>query len=427
MLGLEKFGKGIGLHRLLGFVAAQGIDLKALSSRSVVVTGSNGKGSTARLLAEGLRAQGETVGLFTSPHLRAVTERFQRDGQDMALEAFERHLATVLAYQEQVLAPQGDRMGAFEALFLVALLWFAEDPPDRIVWEAGIGGRYDPVRVLGASLSVLTAVELEHAEILGPTLELIAYDKLDAVAPGGTALIAPCVPEALLPRLRAYGQVRGITVSVLAERFTVLNQSVTPDGQRAAIQTETDRFDLSLSLLGGHQVSNAVTALAALHQLFPERNWADLAAGLTSATWPGRLQRIRTEPQVWIDVGHTPKAVSAVVEALSQMFDPSGAVLLFGVSANKAVEDIAQQLSGRFGAVILTRAHKNGLDPEALRGLFPADSLVAVCPSLEGGVQQALAEAQRRDAPLVILGGLFLAIEAQECLEGRDPKRLVFF
>ena len=105
-------------------------------------------------------------------------------GDDMIPQAdFERHAETVLAFNRSL--PEGDKIGSFEFLFLLAILWFQQEKPDAIVWEAGIGGRYDPVRSVCASVSVLTSIELEHTELLGATEELIAYDKSDVVAPGG--------------------------------------------------------------------------------------------------------------------------------------------------------------------------------------------------------------------------------------------------
>ena len=165
MFGLPKFGDGIGLHRIERFLSAHRIDRAGLARRSIAVTGTNGKGSTARFITSAVEAAGMRVGCFTSPHLFDVRERFTIGDQMITAEDFDRHAKTVLGWNTA--QPEGDRIGAFEFLFLLAILWFNETKPDAIVWEAGIGGRYDPVRCVRASVSVLTSIELEHTEQIG--------------------------------------------------------------------------------------------------------------------------------------------------------------------------------------------------------------------------------------------------------------------
>jgi dihydrofolate synthase/folylpolyglutamate synthase len=150
MFGLNRFGDGISIPRILAFFDAHSVDVADLSRRSIAATGTNGKGSTARFLAGALEATGIRVGVFTSPHLFDVRERITIGDAMIPQEAMERHARTVLAFNDKL--PQGGKMGAFELLFLVALLWFRDEAPDAIVWEAGIGGRYDAVRTVGAKL-----------------------------------------------------------------------------------------------------------------------------------------------------------------------------------------------------------------------------------------------------------------------------------
>src|SRR6185503_770978 len=198
MFGLSKFGDGIGLHRIERFFQQMRVDRASLSRKSIVVTGSNGKGSTSRFITAAIGATGLKVGCFTSPHLFDVRERFTLGDTMVSKEEFDRHAKTVLDFNTT--QPEGDRIGAFEFLFLLAVLWYQEKKPDAIVWEAGIGGRYDPVRSVCAVVSALTSIELEHTEILGATEELIAYDKIDALAPGGTVVLSPGIDARLSAR-----------------------------------------------------------------------------------------------------------------------------------------------------------------------------------------------------------------------------------
>jgi folylpolyglutamate synthase/dihydrofolate synthase len=273
-----------------------------------------------------IEAAGLRVGCFTSPHLFDVRERFTIGADLIPADAFERHSATVLAFNQS--RPEDDRIGAFEFLFLTALLWFQDERPDAIVWEAGIGGRYDPVRAVRASVSVLTSIELEHTELLGSTEELIAYDKIDAVAPGGCVILSPSIPEKLATRIAAFAGLSGkATLPALTSRRLgpVTNH---PKGARftygfTATTPEADHL-VKLKLAGRHQVDNAVTALRAAEVwlgLKPEENaerHITMLGALRQTTWPGRLQKVAENPELWIDVGHTPCALEAVTRTFQE-------------------------------------------------------------------------------------------------------------
>src|SRR5262249_4379392 len=157
--------------------------------------------------------------------------------------------------------PEGDRLGAFEFLFLAALLWFKEEKPDAIVWEAGIGGRYDPVRTLEAGVVGLTGVELEHTQILGSTEELIAYDKIDALTPGGVLVVSPSVPEKLRGRITAYCSLTDRKVMFLDE-LVIRDVDNAADGVKFTLAGQGGAFTrVKLGLIGRHQIDNALTAL----------------------------------------------------------------------------------------------------------------------------------------------------------------------
>ncbi|MGE0829408.1 MAG: bifunctional folylpolyglutamate synthase/dihydrofolate synthase, partial [Hyphomonadaceae bacterium] len=166
--------------------ARAGIDLATLSAGACVITGSNGKGSTAAMLASALSSAGKRTGLFTSPHLFEINERFRIDGADISDAALDRHWARLEEAADAWLAAHpGEALGGFEFLFLLAASWFSEAQCDGAIWEAGIGGRYDVTRLIHAPCAALVSLDLEHTSLLGDTLEEIAKDKIDVVAPGG--------------------------------------------------------------------------------------------------------------------------------------------------------------------------------------------------------------------------------------------------
>lgn len=435
MFGLPKFGDGIGLHRLERFFQAHRIDRVTLARRSIAVTGTNGKGSTARFITSAIEAAGLRVGCFTSPHLFDVRERFTIGDQMISPEAFDAHAQTVLAFNATL--PEGDRMGAFEFLFLLAVLWFQAEKPDAIVWEAGIGGRYDPVRTVRASVSVLTSIELEHTELLGHTEELIAYDKVDALAPGGCVVLSPSIPQVLALRIAAYANLSGkATLPALASR-RVTGISNTHKGARFSYgftqaPPQADQ-PVRLKLAGDHQVDNAVTALRAAEiwlGLKPEENaerhFAMLNA-LGRTRWPGRLEKVSASPDLWIDVGHTPRAVDAVTGTFLEISPRERSLIVFGVSAAKEVAQIAERVAGRFDHFILTRAYKAGAPISQFEAIFRAHAPdVTVAPDTSAAARLARDRASREDLAVLAIGGLFLAAEIQRAWQGGDPKEIDF-
>ncbi len=435
MFGLPKFGDGIGLHRIERFLQAHRIDRAALARRSIAVTGTNGKGSTARFIQSAIEAAGMRVGCFTSPHLFDVRERFLI-GDDMIPQAdFDRHAETVLAFNRSL--PEGDRMGSFEFLFLLAILWFQHEKPDAIVWEAGIGGRYDPVRTVCASVSALTSIELEHTELLGATEELIAYDKSDVVAPGGCVILGPSISERLAQRVAAYAHLSGkATLPATASRRVgqVVN---TPKGARftygfTAAPPAADQ-PVRLRLAGQHQVDNAVTALRTAEAwlgLKPEENAERHIAMLTAlgrTRWAGRLERVALAPDLWIDVGHTPNALDAVTKTFLEFSPREKTLVVFGVSASKEVAAIAKTVAGRFDHFILTRAYKSGADVALFAETFRKQSQdVTIAADTSEAARLAKERAQREGMSVLALGGLFLSAEVQRAWDGGDPKALDF-
>jgi len=435
MFGLPKFGDGIGLHRIDRFFKAHRIDRAGMARRSIAVTGTNGKGSTARFITSAIEAAGLRVGCFTSPHLFDVRERFTIGDESIPQEAFDRHAETVVAFNNTL--PEGDRMGAFEFLFLIAILWFQEQKPDAIVWEAGIGGRYDPVRTVRASVSVLTSIELEHTELLGHTEELIAYDKVDALAPGGCVVLSPEIPEWLALRIAAYADLSGkATLPALASR-RVTDIVNTPQGARfnygfTAVPASADQV-VRLKLAGAHQVDNAITALRAAEVwlgLKPEENaerhFAMLAA-LGRTCWPGRLEKVSLSPELWIDVGHTPRALDAVTRTFLEISPRERTLVVFGVSSSKEVAAISEIVARRFDHFVLTRAWKSGAGVDQFEPVFRRHATdITIAPNTTAAARLARERAQRDGLAVLAIGGLFLAAEIQRAWEGGDPSTIDF-
>ena len=234
MFDLPKYGDGICLARLAELLDVLGIDRARLQRNSVVVTGSNGKGSTAAMCAAIGRAYGLRTGLFTSPHLLRFNERIRIDDAEIGDDDFARCKQRVEAAIAAISQQRGEQFGAFEALFALACLHFQESGCEFIVFEAGIGGRYDPVRLVGARKTCVTSVDYEHVELLGNTLELIVSDKSDACASGGTIIYGENC-RGLRRHLLEYNRHRGDHVAVRPRRDRHRRRAVVPVGTASSI------------------------------------------------------------------------------------------------------------------------------------------------------------------------------------------------
>lgn len=433
---LPKFGDGIGLHRVRSLMKACGIDDAAISSRAVAVTGSNGKGSTARIASALLGAQGDRTGLFTSPHLYRYNERFRIDGEPVDDGALSGAMDEVHRAVEAYRARRSDRVGAFEAQFAVALLLFLSGDCRHIVLEAGIGGRYDPVRCARATVTGLVSLDLEHTELLGNSLLEIACDKLDATAQGGTAILGEtCLP--FVDEIAAYAELRDIAVEfVTPEHWT--DRGVGNGRQYFDLECQGIALDdLESALVGRHQINNHAVATALVRErLKRSGGWpmAGLAESWRRAVaqvrWPGRLETISSDPLVIVDVGHTPEGIRAALGGFHALAGHRDALLVTGGSRNKHVREMLEILAPSFRHIVCTAAHHNGIaaaDIEALVRFIRPDARTMSCPTIDDAVALARTEAARGKLPVYVAGGLFLAAEFAEGWRGGNPSALRFF
>ena len=438
MFDLPKYGDGICLARLAALLEALAIDRARLQRVSVVVTGSNGKGSTAAMCAGIGRAYGLHTGLFTSPHLVRFNERIQVDGIEIGDDAFARLQRRVEAAIAEVSERLGEQFGAFEALFALACLHFQQSGCDFAVFEAGIGGRYDPVRLVGARETCVTSVDYEHVELLGNSLELIVSDKSDACAVGGTVVYGENC-RGLRPHLAEYNRGRGCTPLFVRDDIRIDNEVTAASGQHFDLQFGDHDFRrLELRLPGAFQVNNSAIAVT-LFLLWlqreqprkaPDRIETAIGAGLRETRWPGRLEVISQDPLTVIDVGHTPDGIRQSLASLLATYGANDWILVTGVSRDKKADEIVGALVSSFDTIICTAAHHKGADAReiaaaAARTNPAADIRVAATIEDAVRISQELAKAKQRR--IYVAGGLFLAIEYETVAKGGRAEDLKFF
>ncbi len=399
-----KFGKGPGLDRVSALAARLGVDLAGFGATGVVIVGSNGKGSTAAMTAALLQQTGRSVGLFTSPHLFALNERFRVDGEDIGDDELAEHWDRVSAAVQ--LAGKTDELGGFEFLFLVAADWFASRGCAYTVWEAGIGGRRDTSRLVEARRLALTSLDLEHTQLLGDTLETIARDKIEAAPSGATLYVGEsCAP--LMPAIERHCGERGVNPVLIGKACL--------DG-------------LSAPLAGAHQRSNAALALA-LARDTAALNDAAVERGFAATRWPGRLEQIASAPLIVIDVGHTPDAIRTSLAGFDAMRGGRKALLVCGASADKDASAIISALAPAFPTILCAAARHKGASAGTIAELATAanpSAEIVVADSVTDAYAHALAKAGAEGA-VYVAGGLFLAAEFRAVHMGRDPALLAFF
>jgi len=435
---LPKYGDGVCLARMAELLEAVAIDREKLSRMSAVVTGSNGKGSTAAFCASIGRASGLRTGLFTSPHLFRVNERFQIDGVPIADSHLIRLKLQIETAAGEISRRRGERFGSFEAMFALACLYFQQNDCDFAVFEAGIGGRYDPVRLVGAHVTCVTSIDTEHVELLGNTLELIAFDKSDACAAGGTIVYGENCRN-LKPHLLEYNRTRGVTALFVRDQIGIDGESATPSAQQFDFAFEGFDFrSLETSLLGIFQFNNAAIATALfllwLRREQREETPAEIEAavrnGLREARWPGRLEAIRHDPLTVIDVGHTPDGIKQSLASLQSIYGREGWILVVGVSTDKKVSEIVGALAPSFDTIICTAAHHKGIEATSIaaaaREANP-DAAVEIAASIEDAVTVSQALAASENRKIYVAGGLFLGVEYAAVMRGDRAQDLHFF
>lgn len=341
-----------GLERTERLLA--GVDDPHRHFRSVLIGGTNGKGSVAALAESALRsAGGRRVGLYTSPHLVRFAERVRVDGKPVGDE--------VLVEAAERLRSEIEASGAsfFEATTAIAFLVLAEAGVDVAVVEVGLGGRLDATNVLSPMLSAVTNVAVDHAEFLGGDVAGIAREKA-----GIFKLGVPAITGASRSEPEVFAVLSECAAAVGAPFYAVEDLAgmsgidTNQEGTRARIDSRRwGRRELRVPFPGAHQAANALLA-AELLGLLPDDlrpDWHDIERGFDSAVWPGRLQVERVRGTTWLlDVAHNPAGVAALAAALDTLDLPEPRVLVLGVLSDKAWEEMLPPLLARVDAAILT-------------------------------------------------------------------------
>ena len=367
------------------------------------IAGTNGKGSTAAMLAAILRAAGYCTGLYTSPYITCFNERMQVNGEMISDE----ELSAITEFVKPHAETMADHPTEFELVTTIAMEYFARHACDIVVLEVGMGGELDSTNVIRTpEVSVITNIGLDHIEVLGDTLEKIAAAKAGIIK-GGDAVIyrgAESVEQVFTERCAATGtRLHKADFAGLHLKHSSFEGQTFDCGQRK---------DLVLPLLGEHQLKNAAVVLATVDAL-TAKGWniseAQLREGLRTVRWPGRFELLRREPVFFVDGGHNPQCMGALAKNLQDYLPGRGITALTGVMADKDYMDmyrLVEPYISRF--VTVTPDNPRALAAEALaQQLAQFGKPVTACPSVEEGVRTAIAQTGAGEA-VVAFGSLYM-------------------
>jgi dihydrofolate synthase / folylpolyglutamate synthase len=390
---------------------------------SVLIGGTNGKGSTAATLSAIAAKHGLRTGLYTSPHLIAVTERIRVEERDVAEEELEAALSRVFAAADR--APEIPAT-YFEAATAAAMVLFAERRLDLAILEVGLGGRFDATNVAPAVLSIVTSIGLDHTRELGDTLSRIAREKAGIFRRGRPALVRATVPDALESLLAAAGEA-GAVCHDGGRELEVRIGRVGLAGTRFTVTTPERRIELETPLPGAHQAWNTALALRAA-ELLPEPRLVltpgSVAAAVRGVRWPGRLERFEAAGRpLLLDGCHNTEGAEALARFLADAGLEGRCLLVFGAMSDKDVESITRLLFPLAAGVTLVQAptSRAATVEELARRAAPAPGGLATRRT----VAEALADLLGREgsAPIIVAGSLYLVGEARAWLLESAEKR----
>jgi len=317
------------------------------------IAGTNGKTSTSRITESILRAYGLKTGLLTSPHLTRVNERIVIDGQPISNRALVENWADIRPYLlliDAELATAGEaELTFFEALTVLAFASFADAPVDVAVIEVGMGGEWDSTNVADGQVAVFTPIALDHTQRLGNTVAEIAKTKSGIIKPVANVVSATQTPDALAELQRA-AELTESTFAVQGSDFALESTTVAVGGQVISVKGLAASYpDLFLPMFGDHQAQNATLAIAAVESFLGGGSQPlvgdVLAEGLQTATSPGRLQIVGTEPTVLVDAAHNPHGAAALAAAIGSYFTFDEVAVVIGVLQDKDADGIVAALA----------------------------------------------------------------------------------
>ena len=424
---LTDFGIKLGLDKIRHILFKLGNPQKKFPS--ILIAGTNGKGSVSSFIAHCLKENNYRVGLYTSPHLIKVEERIQINGKPIPSKVFDslcldlRNLCLKLPLEMQPTY--------FEALTAVAFEYFAEENIDVCVCEVGMGGRFDATNVIDAELEVITPVSYDHMEYLGNSIEEIAAEKAGIIKWNSIVVSGKQLPGAIKVLKRVCKQKKSKLFSYGNEFSAKQVYSNFPEEQRFHFYGREKIKDISIKLFGNHQIHNAAVAIESLLLLRKKGFNIQIDAirnGMKNTFWPARFQLLMENPLVILDGGHNPAGIKSLKNTLKGYFPDKKFIFLVGILKDKKWDEMLRMLSTCGKRFIFTKVD----NPRSMLPEILAEKMKSFAPNASIEIIEepfyALEKvcSMRDESPRVICGSLYLAGEILKILRTKRFKNLFF-
>jgi dihydrofolate synthase/folylpolyglutamate synthase len=404
-----------------------------LKAKTVHIAGTKGKGSVAAMVSSVLSAAGYKTGLYTSPHLIDIRERFQIDGEMISEAEFTAIINEIkLAVDAVNKSATYGLLTTFEVMTALSFVFFTRHGVEFQVVEVGLGGRLDATDIVNPDVCILTPVNLDHTDVLGDTIAKIAAEKAGIIKDGVPVVSAPQTDEAMhiikKKCLEHHSSLTRVGTDIICQVC-----GINPEDSKLLIKGRLGDYQVSIPLKGCCQMENAATAVAAL-EVLAEKGFnispSAISAGMAKVKWPGRFQVMSKRPLIIIDGAHNVISARELKKSLLYYYkdyfrqekaqSAASTILIFGASADKDIRGMIGELSALFDEIIITRSkHARSMEIPLLKEEFKScgievKSAEDVSKAIELAKQQAL-----NNSLICITGSLFVAGDALSCLQSR--------
>ncbi len=411
-----QFGMKLGLERTEKILELLGDPHKKV--KMIHIAGTNGKGSTTAMVSRVLMEAGYKVGTYISPYIEEFEERIQINNENIPKEDLVHIITEVSKAIDEVIALGYQNPTQFEIITCAAFLYYHMKKVDYAVIEVGLGGRLDSTNVITPILSIITSISLDHVAILGDTLDKIAFEKAGIIKEGIPTILFPQSVEAELVIEKVATERKSLLIKVDSEKSKFIDSyEIEVNGekkvvQRVGIKTLSENYSLELALLGKHQILNATVAVYACEKLIDlgvKISKENIANGMKTVKWPGRLEIMKTNPRVVIDGAHNIDGISKLTESIDMYFKYDNLILILGILADKQVREMIETIVPKASRVI-------AVTPNSERAELAEDlkveikNLGVVCEAVEDyreAYEKALSYCTEKDL-LLISGSLYM-------------------
>ncbi len=394
---LGKYGSKPGLERITKVMDSLGNPQNDL--RIIMVTGTNGKGSTAAYISSILKEEGYRTGTFVSPHTVSPFERFQINGEWINQEKLEEYEKKMLD-----LYGKGLEMTVWEAYAAIAYEYFKDEKVDFAVIEVMMGGKYDATNVADAHVSVITTVGLDHTEFLGDNVEEIAEEKAGIIKRG---VCITGAGEDVIGIINREAKSRGVELRRLGKDFFKEIKELEPSSSVFDYMGANYYLDLKTSLAGDHQTFNGALAVAVAEELGISEE--AIRAGLERAKHPGRMQLVNNEPRIIVDAAHNPQGIGTLVANLN-IYDYENLIVVFGAKKTKDWLKMIELIAPHASKFIATKVDEKSVEPAELKDKAGTFTESYERKDLKGALKLAIEKCGEKDL-ILICGSIYLLQE----------------